>query len=104
MDPAVPEHRRQWNIPDRAYERDHRHQGPDDRSPELGNERVVDNEERLPEFRRHPGSERTGNEQAAGDVEPDRGPVHHEIMADRGKTLFGRYPLPKRAASADRHI
>src|SRR5260370_4401653 len=53
-DTAAPEHRRQWNSPDRAYERDHRHHRPADRSPGLGNERVVDNYERWPVFGRPP--------------------------------------------------
>jgi hypothetical protein len=45
------------------------------------------------------GGERAGNEQAARDVEPDRGPIHHEVMADRSEAAFGGQPLPKRAFS-----
>jgi hypothetical protein len=62
--------------------------GPTIGPQQLGNKRVVDKEERLPELGRHPGGERTGNEQAAGNIEPDRSPVHHEIVADCGEALL----------------
>jgi len=38
---------------------------------------------RLPKRVRHPRSHCAGNQQAANDVEPDCGPIHHKIMADR---------------------
>ena len=37
-------------------------------------------------------------------VEPDHGPIHHEIVADRGETSVGCHPLPRRAAVGDGHI
>src|SRR5467141_2674559 len=40
----------------------------------------------LPERIRHPGRERARDQQPADDVEPDRGPIHHEILANRGET------------------
>src|SRR6267142_4416313 len=52
---SIPEHRGQGNISDRAHERDDRHKRTDDRSPQPGNQRVVDEEERLPEIGGHPG-------------------------------------------------
>ena len=34
-----------------------------------------------------PGGERTGDQQAAEDIDPDGGPVHHEVVADRGEPV-----------------
>ncbi len=94
-DAAIPEHRGQRNIADRAYERDYRHQRPNDRAPQGREQRTFHDEERSPELGRDPGGKRTGDEQAAGDVKPDRNPVHHEIMADRGEAAFGGQSLPQ---------
>src|SRR6266446_3273212 len=58
-------------------------------------------EEGLPERIRHPDRESARDQQPADDVEPDRGPIHHEIVADRGETSVGRHPLPDRAALGD---
>src|SRR5580693_663671 len=103
-DAAIPEHGRQRNISDRADERDYRDQGPDDRSPDIGENRLIDQKERLPEIWRDPSGERAGNEHASHDIHPYRGPIRHEVVADRRQTLFGGYPLPKRATLADRHV
>src|SRR6516162_4936634 len=56
----------------------------------------VRQEEGLPERVRHPNRERARNQEAADDVEPDGGPIHHEIVVDRGETSVGGHPLPKR--------
>jgi hypothetical protein len=54
----------------------------DDRSDELCQQRMVAEEERLPEPIRDPSGKRAGNQQAANDVDPDRGPIHNEIVVD----------------------
>src|SRR5579875_661266 len=58
----------------------------------------------MPELVRHPGGERTGDEKTANDVEPDRCPIHHEVMADRSDTSVGRQALPNGTAAGDGHI
>src|SRR6185437_11658259 len=83
-DAAVPKHRGKRYVSDRANERNDRNQRADDRSPNLRNGRVIDQEERLPELVRNPGRQGTRDEKTADDVHPDRDPIHHEIMADRG--------------------
>src|SRR5439155_18617029 len=56
-DAAVPEHRRQWNVANRADEAEDRDEGSDDRSPELRERRVRLKEDRLPPRLRHPGGQ-----------------------------------------------
>ena len=58
----------------------------------------------LPECVRHPGRECARDQEAAGDVEPDGGPIHYEIVADRGETSVGGHSPPKRAALGDGHV
>src|SRR5882672_4750269 len=65
---------------------------------------MVNNEERPPEIIGHPGGERTRDEETTNDVKPDRGPIHHEIVADRGKAAFGGQSLPKRATIGNGHV
>ena len=60
----------------------------DQRPPELRQRRWSLEEEALPERVGHPGGERAGDQQAAEDVAPDRGPVHHEVV--RGRREAGR--------------
>ena len=55
-----------------------------DPTPQAREQRMVDQEERLPEIVRHPGRQRAGDQQTADDVEPHRGPVHHKVVADGG--------------------
>src|ERR1700737_4645630 len=76
---------------DRADERDDRDQRADQRSPELGQEWMVGQEEALPKLLRHPCCQCAGDQKPANDVDPDRGPIHHEIMSDRGAPLIRRY-------------
>ena len=59
----------------------HRDQRSDERPPDLRQRRVVLEEQPLPERVGHPGGERAGDQQAADDVAPDGGPVHHEVVA-----------------------
>src|SRR5437764_8798738 len=56
-------------------------------------------EEGLPERVRHPGRERARDQEAAGDVEPDGGPIHREIVADRSEPSVGGHPLPSEPPS-----
>src|SRR5215469_6973948 len=60
--------------------------------------------ERLPECIGYPGRETARDQQPTDDVEPDRSPIHHEIVADGCATSIGCHPLPKRAALGDGHI
>ena len=39
-----------------------------------------------------------------GDVEPDHGPIHHKIVADRREAALGRQAPPPSAALRDRHV
>src|SRR5258708_6135074 len=88
-DAAVPKDSSQRNISNRANERNDRYQRADDGPPQGCKKWMVNNEERPPEIIGHPGGERTGDEETANDIEPDRSPIHHEIMADRGKAAIG---------------
>src|SRR5882724_2204978 len=103
-DAAIPQYGSQRNIPDRANEGNDGYQRADDGPPQGCEKWMINNEERPPEFIGHPGGERTGDQETANDVEPDRGPIHHEIVADRGKAAFGGQSLPKRAALRNGHI
>src|SRR5215471_19651660 len=64
-------------------------------------------EQVLPEAVRHPGGDRPGDEQPDDDVAHDRGPLHHEDVADRGVTVPAEQPPPEAAAGAvsrDAHV
>ena len=61
-------------------------------------------EEVLPEPIRHPGRESARDQQPAGDVEPDCGPIHHKIVADSRATPVGCHPLPQCSAFGDGHV
>ena len=84
-DPPVPEDGRQRHVPDGTDEGQEGHQRTDERAPELRQEWVVDEEESLPEAVRHPGGERAGDEEPAGDVGKHRRPVHDEVVTARGE-------------------
>ena len=53
-DAAVPQHRGERHVADRADEREHGDERSDERTPDLREQRVVDEEERLPERLRAP--------------------------------------------------
>jgi hypothetical protein len=76
----------------------------DDRSPDLRTERVVGEEQVLPEGLGHPGAHRAGDQQTDRDV-PDHGsPLHDEDVADRRVTARGTQPGPDRAGVLDAHV
>ncbi len=103
-DPALPQHDGQRDVADRADERDDRHDGADQRAPDLGGQRVPGEEERLPERVGHPGGDRARDEQPDRQVPDDRRPLHHEHVAHRGETAAGQQPLAERAGAADGHV
>ncbi len=88
----------------RADERDHRDEGPDHRSGDRRDERVVGEKQRRPEIRRDPRRKRTREQDAADDIEPHGRPVHHEIMADRGAAWGREDAGEQRAAGLHRHV
>src|SRR5437773_10142649 len=102
-DAAVPEHRSERHVPDRTDKGQHRHDGPDQRTPEQGSHWMPDEEEALPELGWHPGGERACQEQAARDVPPDRRPVHDEGVADSGESSRREDPLNQRPVR-NRHV
>src|SRR5579884_1850138 len=86
-DAAAPENRRQRHIADRADKADDGYQWANQRPLDAGGHRVAAQEKGAPERFRHPGCQRTGDQQAQHDVQPDGSPVHHKKVADSGKTL-----------------
>ena len=56
-------------------------------------ERVVGEEQVLPEGVRDPRRGRAGDEQADRDVAQHRRPLHHEVVADRGEPVRAAQPL-----------
>ena len=58
----------------------------------LAPERVVGEEQRLPERVGHPRCDRAGDEQADDDVADHRRPLHHEDVTDRGEALAAEQP------------
>ena len=102
-DAAVPQHGGQRYVADRAYKGKHRDDGSDDGTPDRGDDRMLHQEERLPEPFRHPGGQRARDEQAAGDVPPDGRPVHDEVVADRGEAPPREDSLQQRPFG-DRHV
>ena len=61
-------------------------------------------EERLPPRVRHPGGERARDQEAADDVDPDCGPVHHEVVGGRGEALWRGQPSPQRPVRVHGHV
>src|SRR6266498_2223269 len=66
--------------------------GADQRTPQLRGERVVGEEQVLPERLGDPGACGAGDEQADGQVTQDRRPFHDEVVADRGDSGRRREP------------
>src|SRR5437867_12977776 len=58
----------------------------------------------IPKIGRHPGTERTRDQQTARDVFPHRQPIHHEIMTRRGDSFGRTEPLPNRTTVLDAHV
>jgi hypothetical protein len=64
---------------------------------------MVNEKEPLPELLGNPGAERPGDQQAKEDVDPDRRPVHHEVVAGGGEPLGRADPRPD-GALGDGHV
>ena len=93
-DPAVPEDRGERDVPDRADEAQDGDQRTYEWPPEL-RERVVALEEQgTPEGVWHPGGQGARDQEAPDNVDPDRGPVHHEVVGGRREPLGRAQPLP----------
>src|SRR6266568_3882467 len=70
--------------------------GPTSGPPDTGQHRVVGEEEALPEAHRYPRGDGAGDQQSGDDVAPDRGPLHHEGVRDRGEPPRRGQPPPER--------
>src|SRR5439155_3437730 len=103
-DPTVPQHGGERDVADGADEAQHGDDRADQRPPDLRQQRVVDQEERLPEAVRYPGTDGTGEQQADHDVAQDRSPLHDEDVADRGEPRRRGQPPPQRALLAHAHV
>src|SRR5207302_5114644 len=88
-DPAVPEHRGQRHVADRANEAEHRDDRSDQRAPELVEGRMVREEESLPEAVWHPGGERAGDQEPQAEVDVEAVDVHEEVVRDRRERTAG---------------
>ncbi len=72
--------------------------------PQIGGQgRVRGEEKALPEALGDPGGEGASDEEAAGDVLPDGGPVHDEEVADGGEAPGGG-ELLEQGAFVERHV
>ena len=103
-DTAVPQHRGQRNVADRADEAEQADDRTDDRPPDLRRQRMVDEEEMLPEAVGHPGGDGPGDQKPDHDVSNDRGPLHDEDVGDRRRCAIGAKSMPQAAFSRDRHV
>jgi hypothetical protein len=73
------------DVSDGADEREHRDDGADDRTPKLRQQRVIDQEERLPSSREPtPRAPRRSGGRPAISFQIDA-QFHHVVVADRGE-------------------
>ena len=77
--------------------------GPINGPPEPRQQRMPGEEEAGPPGLRHPGGEAAGDEQAAGDVGPQRVPVHPEVVAGGGDA-FGAGELAPEGSGVEAHV
>ena len=103
-DAAVPQHRRQGHVADRADEAEHRNHRADERAPHLGRQRVAGEEQVLPERGGHPRGHRARDEQADQDVADDGRPLHDEDVAHRGEAAAAEQAAPEAPAGRDAHV
>src|SRR6202050_3459423 len=103
-DAAVPQHRGEGDVADRADEAQQADDRADQRPPQFRRQRVAGEEQVAPEAVRHPGGARAGDQQAERDVADDGGPLHHEDVRHRGEGLPRPEPVPQAALGLNGHV
>ena len=84
-------------LPIEQTKRDDRHDGPDQRSPERGGQRVAGEEERLPERVGHPGGDGAGDQQPDDQVRRIAAHSMTNTWLTEVKPCGGQQPPPERA-------
>src|SRR4029077_3588102 len=96
-DAAVPKHCSQRNIAYGTNKRNDSDDRPDNWSPNLCGDWMRDQEETVPEIRRHPRSQCPCDQQSDSDIFPYCSQIHYEVVTRCGKPIRGCEALPERA-------
>ena len=101
---SLPEHRGQRHVAYRADEGEHRHHRPDEGARQHRRQRMAGQEQSGPDTGWDPGRHRAGDQQAHGQVHPQRHDVHDEEVRHRRQSLGREQALQQRSVLAHRHV